>query len=99
MPVDDRVREAVLEAFATATGESIAVTVTDRTLMRSTDGHLLVLTTGDLPLRPDLDTDDIMALVGTCDAVLEATTPASEAKHRSAFAAIRHAREKLRACL
>jgi hypothetical protein len=114
-----RVLERVLEAFATATGgETIAVGAeragaldgfkpTDRAVMRSGDGHLLVLTTGDLPRprRPDLDEDRIALLVSLCDAWLrmgEAFRSAGVELHanaKTADAAVRDVREELRACL
>jgi hypothetical protein len=71
-----------------------------RALIRSGDGHLLVLTTGDLPVRPDLDTDDIAALVEVLDAWLRLGDILPTTREREqANGAVRAVREKLRACL
>jgi hypothetical protein len=106
MPVDPRVLERVLEAFATATGgDPVAVqdTQRDRAIMRSADGHLLVLTTGELPLRPDLDTDDLALLVELCNAWLRIgeafRSTGANITTGLADAAVIHAREKLRHAL
>jgi hypothetical protein len=105
VPVDPRVLERVLEAFSTATaGETIAVEpFPDRALMRSGDGHLLVLTTGDLPVRPDLDTDDLALLVELCNAWLRIgeafRSTGANITTGLADAAVIHAREKLRHAL
>jgi hypothetical protein len=104
VPVDPRVLERVLEAFSTATaGDTVAVESAGnggRALMRSGDGHLLVLTTGDLPVRPDLDTDDIAALVEVLDAWLRLGDILPTTREREqANGAVRAVREKLRACL
>ncbi len=107
MPVDPRIRDAILETFALATGgEPIAVESTageGRVVMRSRAGDLLVLTTGDLPLRPDLDTDDLALLVELCNAWLRVAQTFRETGLSSgsplADAAIMHTREKIRAAL
>lgn len=106
MPVDQRTIRAVLEALSLEHGgEPIAVAdANGRTVMRSGE-TLVVLTTGDLPRRPDLDEDRIALLVSLCDAWLrmgEAFRGAGVELHanaKTADAAVRDVREELRACL
>ena len=105
MPADPRIIAAVLEAVSLETGgEAIAVSSEDgRTVMAAGD-HLVVITTGDLPARADLDRDEILLCVEVIDAWFRLQDamrdlPGAVQPNSVATAAIRTVRSKLRACL